>query len=327
MILKGKKMYSTLTGKSKAIKKIGKRIREIAASDDHVVVIGERGTGRSYVASGIHIASFGEDSGIPITTLKIASLSDTELDRALYGPNSADVGAQSLERHFQTENHDGGTLVVEDLDIASYKNQSKIYNLIRNLNGQISRDEEPLRRYRIIVTVNESLDHLIQKNEILDELAKILTSFQSITIPPLRERKDDIPWLVQEFVTDACREIGIEEPVIDINSLSLLVDQQWKGNIRELKMIINRSVLFSTNGTFVLPREIVDSSAKATRLLESVLTGSGGEINGSLDLIERGLIGTTLQRFEFNLSKTAAFLGMTEQTLVQRVHALGIRRE
>jgi DNA-binding NtrC family response regulator len=315
-----------IIGKSKAVVALIKQIRKLAKSPQDVLIIGEAGTGKGAIARNIYSLSAegGEIPG-PFTSLNLAVVDDKELNSILFGHEKGTQGMPNTSRRGIFEMAEGGTVVVEEIEEASLRNQMKILRFIaeRQTRREGSTKKEDID-VRLVITTKEDPKTLSEKSKILKELADELTSFETIEVPPLRERPEDIPLMVDFFTTEACRELGIDEPIIDINAIDVLVRQRWKENIRELKSVIDRSVMFSQGGMFTLPPELTDEKTEVVKMINNILTGQEFEINKSLDIIERGIVERALERFGFNQSKAAQFLGMTEQTLRYRLKRLGI---
>lgn len=320
------KMTETLVGKSKAIKSIIKQIRRLSGKKHDILIIGEQGCGKSVVAKNIHDAHSRGNDRMPFVDLKLSRLDEKELAAVLFGYEENTPELPDTFRNDLLSIAGGGTILIEEIDTTSLRNQKTILTFLTKLNDlRSSKNESPVD-IRVIITVKNDPGKLAENGHMVADLADSLSAFTRLFVPPLRERKEDIPLLVEHFIVRACEKIGIQEPVMDINAISILVDQPWKNNIRELKSVIERSVLFSTNGMFTLPQDLVDSDAKVTKMLESILTGDGQEVNGSLDSIERGLIDSALKRFNFNFPEAAEFLGMSKQSLEQRAYKLGLVR-
>jgi len=312
-------MEVALIGKSKAVKKITKQIKKLSARPGDILITGERGSGKSVVARNIHTMGMKGNAPVPFYEINLPKLSDEELSEIFCKKTS--IEGDSSNNLIEKAN--GGTILIEDIESTGFRNQTKILKFLEKLQELRTENQANVR---MIVTTKNDIEILLQSNEILPELANYINSYSTIEVPPLRERKEDIPHLVEHFIVNACKKIGIDEPVLDINAISILVDQPWKNNIHELKTVIERSVIFSTNGTFVLPQELLDEKASVTRMLEVILTGEGQEINGSLDTIERNVIASTLKRFDFNFEQAAQFLGMNLQTLEHRAYQLGLNK-
>ncbi len=314
-----------IIGKSKAVMNLIKHIKKLARTHEDVLVIGEAGTGKGAIARNIHGLGSDGDTSRPIMSLNLAVIDDKELSTVLFGHEKGTQGMPNTSRRGLFELSHNGTVIVEEIEEASLRNQMKILRFIaeRQTNREGGSAGEDVD-VRLVITAKDDPKTLTEKNKILKELADELTSFERIEVPPLRERPEDIPLLVDYFTTEACAELGIDEPVIDINAIDVLVRQKWRENIRELKSVIDRSVMFSQGGMFTLPPELTDEKTEVVKMINNILTGQEFEINKSLDIIERGIVERALERFGFNQSKAAQFLGMTEQTLRYRLKRLGI---
>jgi DNA-binding NtrC family response regulator len=321
----GQELEYPIIGKSKAVQNLIKNIKRLAKADEDVLIIGEAGVGKGAVARNIYGLQTEDGSETPLTSLNLAVIDDKELGSILFGYERGAGGYPNTSRRGLIEASQGGTVLVEEIEEASLRNQMKILKFIKE--RQVKREGGTKKEnvdVRLIITSKGDTEELTEKDKILKELAEELSSFERIEVPPLREHPEDIPMLVEYFTTEACRELGIDEPVIDINAIDVLVRQRWKENIRELKSVIDRSVLFSTGGMFTLPPELTDEKTEVVKMINNILTGQEFEINKSLDIIERGIVERALERFGFNQSKAAQFLGMTEQTLRYRLKRLGI---
>jgi DNA-binding NtrC family response regulator len=177
---------------------------------------------------------------------------------------------------------------------------------------------------RLIVTLKDDPGRLVERRKLLEELAAKITEFEHVEVPPLRDRPDDIPLLIKHFSGEICKELGIGELVIDINAIDVLVRQPWKENIRELKAVVDKCVLFSNEGRFMLPPELVDEKTEVVKMINNIMAGQEFILDKSLDVIEKGIIERSLEKFGFNQSKAAQFLGMTEQTFRYKLKRLGI---
>ncbi len=174
------------------------------------------------------------------------------------------------------------------------------------------------------ITLKDDPRRARREAETARELAAKITEFDRVEIPPLRQRPEDIPLLVKHFASEICRELGIGELVIDINAIDVLVRQPWRENIRELKAVVDKCVLFSNEGRFMLPPELVDEKTEVVKMINNIMAGQEFILDRSLDVIEKGIIERSLDKFGFNQSKAAQFLGMTEQTFRYKLKRLGI---
>lgn len=310
-----------IVGKSKAVDHLIKQISSLAKSRRDVLIVGESGVGKGAVAKNIYIGAkeFGKEG--PFLSINLSVVDDRELESMLFGHDRTGPRIASSPQHGLLELGTGGTIVLEELEEASFRNQQKILAFLserRHQNGQGPID------LRIIVTMKGDPDMLVQDHKLMDEVASQVTEFEKVTIPPLRERREDIPILVKHFTGDICKELEIPELAIDINAVDVLVRQPWNDNIRELKSVIDKCVIFSRDGRFILPPELVDEKSEVAKMISNIIAGQEFILDRSLDVIEKGIIERSLDKFGFNQSRAAQFLGMTEQTFRYKLKRLGI---
>jgi DNA-binding NtrC family response regulator len=270
-------MTYPLIGNSKPIKSIIRQINRLAVKRDHVLVIGEEGTGKSLIARHIHDASIGENAVKPLLTVNLAQTEDKELSDLLSYYLNNNLREWGTDYKDSESFSNRGTILLKGIDQCNFRSQSKIFEFIKqidNLHHDIRTKHSGATR--IIATIKYDPMRLAQKRDMTVELAHYLTLFTRLFVPPLRERKEDIPYLVEHFVIEACRKIGILEPVIDVKAVKILLEQPWRNNVQELKTVIDRSILLSKNGVFNLPDEIVkNTDVKINRMVEAIYTTFG----------------------------------------------------
>jgi DNA-binding NtrC family response regulator len=270
-------MTHPLIGNSKSIKSIIRQIKRLAVKRDDILVIGEEGTGKSLIARHIHDASYGENGSKPLLTVNLARTKEKELSELLsYYLNNNLRKPGSLNNDPESLSN-AGTILLEEMEQSNFRSQSKVFEFLKQIE-YLRHDTKtmPYDATRIIATIKNDPLKLAQKREMTVELAHYLTIFTRLFVPPLRERKEDIPYLVEHFVNEACRKVGILEPVIDIRAVNILLDQPWRNNIQELKFVIDRSILLSNDGVFNLPEEIIrNADVKVNRMVEAIYTTFG----------------------------------------------------
>ncbi len=318
-------MEYPIIGKSRAVEQLLKQINALAKSRRDVLIVGEAGVGKGAVAKNIYSLGEAEGDHKPFMSINLSVLDDKELESVLFGFDRGVEGLPYTTKRGLFELANGGTVLVEEIEEASFRNQMKILSFMneraaRRIGGSKS---EPVD-IRLIVTVKEDPKALVEKRKLLEDLYNKIADFERVVIPPLRERPEDIPLLVKHFAAELTREIGIGDLTIDINAIDVLVRQSWRENIRELKAVVDKSVLFSNGGRFMLPPELVDEKTEVVKMINNIATGQDFVLDKSLDAIEKGIIERALQKFGFNQSKAAGFLGMTEQTLRYKLKRLNI---
>jgi DNA-binding NtrC family response regulator len=318
-------MEYPIVGKSRAVENLIKNINRLAKTRRDVVIVGEAGVGKGAVAKNIYAVGKEPESSSPFMSINLSVLDDKELQAVLFGYDRGVEGLPFTTKRGLFEIANGGTVLIEEIEEASFRNQMKILEFmndrtVRRIGGS---KDEPID-IRLIITMKEDPKILLEQRKLLPDLAERIADFEKIDIPPLRDRPEDIPMLVKHFAGEICEQIGIPPLAIDINAIDVLVRQVWQENIRELKAVVDKSVLFSSGGRFNLPPELVDEKTEVLKMINNIMTGQDFVLDKSLDAIEKGIIQRSLEKFGFNQSKAAGFLGMTEQTLRYKLKRLNI---
>ncbi len=323
---KGKQQFEyPIVGKSRAVDQLVKQIAVLAKSRRDIVIIGEAGIGKGAVAKNIYIngKNIGHDG--PFMSINLSVVDDRELELLLFGQDRNGQGVEPADTQSVFEQGHRGTLLIEDLEEASFRNQMKVLTFMNERKARKNRGESggPID-LRLILTMKGEPSVLVDQRTLLDELYAKIKDFEKIDIPPLRQRQEDIPLLIKHFTSEICRDLGVADLTIDINAVDVLVRQPWRENVRELKTVIDKCVLFSTDGRFMLPPELVDEKTEVVKMINNIKAGQEFVLDRSLDVIEKGIIERSLEKFGFNQSKAAQFLGMTEQTFRYKLKRLGI---
>lgn len=273
-------LSSVIIGRSKSTEELKRHLLKLASSREHIVLVGEAGTGKSSIAAAL------------------ASTDSTSETVDLTLLNEADVNLRMGKVI-------SGSIIIEGLDSASFSIQSVVSTAMTQSAAGV----------RFIITLREKVTELAGKRRLVDEIYAKLLEFESVEILPLRRRQEDIPDLVRQFASDL---------IIDINSLDMLMKRSWRENIRELRVVIERSLASAKDGVFMLPPEYLEERTEVAQVVNSMLSGSGQRLDESLDAIEKNLLEKALHRFGFNIGKVASFLGMSEPALEHKLHRLAL---
>ncbi|HCV44274.1 MAG TPA: hypothetical protein DGH68_12370 [Bacteroidetes bacterium] len=308
-----------IVGKSGAAELLREEIVRLSKTRKDVLVVGEAGVGKGAVAKDIS----GQTK--PFHSINLSVMDDKELEAALFGYDRGVGGLPSTSKRGLFEQANGGTVLIEEIEEASFRNQLKILSFVNErMTRRIGAEAQERVDIRLILTMKADPAELVEKRKLLDELYAKIQDFERVAIPPLRQRPEDIPLLIKHFANEISKELGIGDLVIDINAIDVLVRQPWRENIRELKAVVDKCVLFSNEGRFMLPPELVDEKTEVVKMINNIMAGQEFVLDKSLDVIEKGIIERALDRFGFNQSKAAQFLGMTEQTFRYKLKRLGI---
>lgn len=316
----------TIIGRSKSVEMLKKQIARLSKHPNDVVIIGEPGVGKGVVAKRIHTERHGSlDGQHPFQSVNAFVIDDKELDATLFGFDKGVPGMPPTTKRGLFELAEGGTVMIEEIEEASFRNQMKILEFVRERKAKrLGSDEARPVNVQIMMTMKRSADELFENHKLYEELYNEIKKFEEVPIYPLRDRPEDIPLLVKHFVSEICSDLGIKDVAIDINAIDVLVRHPWRENIRELKAVIDKSILFSSGGKFVLPPELADEKTEVVKMINNVVSGQEFVLDNSLDVIEKGIIERALNKFTFNQSRAAMFLGMTEQTLRYKLKRLAI---
>ncbi len=312
-----------IVGQSTKIKEIKNLIDKIAESDLTVLVSGENGVGKELIAAEIYKKSDRRKKSFMV--INCASMSSDIIESELFG-YERDVfpGAGSAKVGI-LEEADGGTVFLDEITGLDIKAQAKLLRVIeygefRRVGGNKTKRVD----IRFIVSTNKNLKSEVESGKFRSDLYHRLTAFP-IEMAPLRERKDDIPLLANYFLNKIVVDIHREMPIISSDTMKYLMEYSYPGNIRELKNIIERMIILSTDrviGVEDLPLEI---KMKSDTLENKTIIGLGPlkeilekELYNLAD-VEKVVIATALQKTRWNKQETAKLLGIGRTTLYEKI--------
>jgi psp operon transcriptional activator len=309
-----------LIGESQVFLEVLERVSRVAQLNRPVLVIGERGTGKELIAARIHYLSPRWDR--PFVKLNCAALAESLLETELFGHEAGSFTGATRRRLGRFELANEGSMFLDELANTSDRVQEKVLRVIEY--GELERvggNDTIHTDVRIIGATNEDLPGLAEEGkfraDLLDRLA-----FDVITLPPLRERREDILPLAQHFAVKMAGELGMElfEGFGDA-ARRLLMDYPWPGNVRELKNVVERAV-YSSMGSDSEVTEInfdpFDSPwrpGEKTDPAPSPLPSGPYDFKEHIQQQEIELLKSALEQCKFNQKKTAEFLGMTYHQL------------
>src|SRR6476660_8469881 len=235
-----------LIGKSPAMKKVTELIEMVAPTEATVLITGESGTGKEVVARAIHSA--GPRRYMPMVTIHCGALTETLLESELFGhERGAFTGAQYRKKG-KFEVADGGTVFLDEIADISLKTQTDLLRVLQEKEIVRVGGTQPIKvDFRCIAATNKNLEALVKAGTFRPDLYYRLHVF-CIDLPPLRERKDDIPLLVQHFLNKFCMVTNRPAPQVSAEAMDLLVKQDWPGNVRELENAVERALVVGRAG-------------------------------------------------------------------------------
>jgi formate hydrogenlyase transcriptional activator len=308
-----------IQGESDAMRYVTSRIHQVAPTGSTVLLQGETGVGKSLLAQAIHNLS--PRRARPLVTLNCAALPPALIESELFGhEKGAFTGAQAL-RKGRFEIADGGTLFLDEVAELPLDLQGKLLRAVQD--GEFERVGSSVTRkvdVRLIAATNRKLDEEVQAGRFRQDLLYRLNVFP-ITVPPLRQRPDDIPLLIGQFLRKHCHKLGAPVPQVSKATVKALQARRWPGNIRELENLVERALISSRGARF----DIGDEAGFAGPGADGVSMAGAH----TLAHLERNHIVATLERLQWRIEGAggaADVLGINASTLRSRMRKHGIRR-
>ena len=305
--------YDEIIGKSTAMQEIFELITRVAPTDSTVLITGESGTGKELIAQAIHANS--PRSYMPFIAVSCGALPDTLLESELFGyEKGAFTGAEHTKKG-RFEMAHKGTIFLDEIGEISLKTQVDLLRVLQQREFSRLGGEDVIKvDVRILAATNRDLKQAIRENRFREDLYYRLNVI-SIHVPPLKERKDDIPLLTEAFTRKCCIEMNKEPAKISPSALRLLMSYDWPGNVRELENVIERSLVIG-KGNIIVPEDLPFSKKEL-----------GPEtFPRSLKLMEKLHIERILVDNDWNISQASRDLDIDRQTLYNKIEKYKIKK-
>jgi DNA-binding NtrC family response regulator len=311
-----------MIGSSVAMQTLWKRIRQVAPTDETVLITGESGTGKELVARNIHLAS--KRSSAALVSFNCPALSPPLMESELFGHERGAFTGADAPRVGRFELADQGTVLLDEITEIALPLQAKLLRVLQ---------EKALERVgssvtqrvdvRVLATTNRDLHQEVQEGKFRQDLYFRL-AVVPIHIPPLRQRRDDIPLLADYFLHQAARRLEQPASPLDDSAIDLLTNHHWPGNVRELENIVTRATVLG--GPDVITADHLRSwliGTSATSDPDGPSELAGIEVGMSLQVMERKLIEATLEHYQGHRARTAKALGIGIRTLANKLRSYG----
>jgi DNA-binding NtrC family response regulator len=305
--------FDEIIGESPAMQKVFELIETVSKTDTTVLIRGESGTGKELVARAIHSNS--ERRFFPIVTLNCGAMPQGILESELFGHERGAFTGARYRRKGKLELADQGTLFLDEIGNIDMKTQMDLLRVIETKQfTRVGGNEIIKVDFRIICATNKDLEHAMNEGTFREDLYYRLNVF-AISMPPLRERKSDIPLLAGYFVQKYARAMAKTEVSISPAAMDVLVRYNWPGNVRELENAIERAMVVGKSPAIQpddLPLQLSDKNHSPQR--------------GSLAAVERAHIADTLEQNNWNISRSAEVLEIDRVTLYNKISKYGLRK-
>lgn len=309
--------YRDIVSKNAKMHDLLELVSQIANLRSTVLIRGESGTGKELIARAIHYS--GGRAAKPFVAVSCAALAETLLESELFGYEKGAFTGANGQRKGKFELAGGGTIFLDEIGDISPKLQADLLRVLQERSFyRLGGTEEIHVDARVIAATHKNLQRAVQDGEFREDLYYRLNVIE-IRVPPLRERREDIPMLVDHFVERLSHELGKDVSGVSEPALKLLMDHDWPGNVRELENAIERAMVTSKDRLL---------TADDFRFLESNLDARRGWTppNCTLQELEKEAIAAAIRRTDGNIKEAAAQLGIDRSTLYDKIKRYEIER-
>lgn len=307
---------SRIIGSSQALMGVLDTVKRIAATDAPVLIMGENGTGKELIAETIHANS--RRSGAPFVKVNLGGISRSLFESEMFGHKKGSFTGATADREGRFAVADKGTIFLDEIGELDVNSQVKLLRVLQEHTFEVLGDSMPRKvDIRVVCATNADLASMVADRTFREDLFYRINLI-TVTLPPLRERQGDIPELVNHFARQFSKANHMEMPDITPGAMAYLSRLPYPGNIRELKNLVERTMLISESPS--LDEQAFKSAASLTP--DSPVASSVA--SGSLEDIERAAIEKALARCGGNMSAAALSLGISRQALYRRMEKFGI---
>lgn len=309
--------YKALIGASRKMTDIFDLVKDISAKRSTVLISGESGTGKELIARAIHATSDRIDK--PFIKLNCAALPEGLMESELFGHEKGAFTGAIRQTRGRFEMADGGTLLLDEISEIPITLQGKLLRVLQEREFERVGSGTPMQvDVRILATTNRNLKQAISEGKFREDLYFRLNVIP-IEVPPLRDKLDDLPLLVDHFIKKYCAESGKEVTGVDDSVMRLFMKYHWPGNVRELENFIERAVVISHSK--VLTAKDFPQSLVLGKIEDH---GEGFRVGMTVSEAEKLLILRTLEDQDGNRTRAAEILGINPRTLRNKLHEYGI---
>jgi DNA-binding NtrC family response regulator len=301
-----------MIGQSEAIAKVLKQVENVAQSNSSVIITGESGTGKELVARAIHSNS--SRRYFPLISVHCGALTESLLESELFGHEKGAFTGATFNRKGRFEMADGGTIFLDEIATISPKMQVELLRVLETKSFvRVGGNREITSDFRVICATNRDLKSMVKNGTFREDLYYRL-NVVNITIPPLRERTDDIPLLVNHFIKKYCTSMSRDMITIEPAALKQLEQFEFPGNVRELENMIERAIVVG-NGREIRLKDLPMGKEAATSSVES------------LEELEKRHIEMILAKYGWNISRSARALNVDRVTLYNKIRKYDLKQK
>ena len=312
--------YENLIGSSEGIQKVCSLIEKVAETDSTILILGESGTGKELVARTIHYNSPRKNK--PLIPINCGAIPETLLESELFGHEKGAFTGASTTRIGRFELADGGTIFLDEIGDMSPTLQVKLLRVLQQREFERVGGVRTIKvDVRIIAATNIDLEHAVHEGKFREDLYYRLNVIP-VVIPPLRERADDIPLLMDHFLSHFNKTKKRDIKGFSPAAMDILISYPWPGNIRELENLVERLIILKGNGTICpddLPDKFISHTLNNEGALHITLPETGVNLKDVVEEFENNLILQAMQKAQGVKNKAAQLLSLNRTTLVEKL--------
>src|SRR3990172_523287 len=318
--LESKYRFENLIGNSEGIKKVCSLIEKVAETDSTILILGESGTGKELVARTIHYNSPRKNK--PLIPINCGAIPETLLESELFGHEKGAFTGASATRIGRFELADGGTIFLDEIGDMSPTLQVKLLRVLQQREFERVGGVRTIKvDVRIIAATNIDLEHAVHEGKFREDLYYRLNVIP-VVIPPLRERADDIPLLMDHFLSHFNKSKKRDIKGFSPAAMDILISYPWPVNIRELENLVERLIILKGNGTICpddLPEKFISHTLNNEGALHITLPETGVNLKDVVEEFENNLILQAMQKAQGVKNKAAQLLSLNRTTLVEKL--------
>ncbi|MBI1821243.1 MAG: sigma-54-dependent Fis family transcriptional regulator [Nitrospirae bacterium] len=311
------KDFKEMIGRSLKMRSLFKLIKLVSNSNTTILIHGESGTGKELVARAIHYNSPRREG--PFVTIDCGALPETLLESELFGHVRGSFTGAINNKKGLFEEANGGTLLLDEIGDTTLAFQSKLLRVLQESEIRpVGSNRSSKVDVRVVSATNKDLREEVKKKSFRDDLYYRL-AVVPVLIPSLKERKEDIPLLVDHFIKKYCGQNDLSQKRISPSVMKVLIDYPWPGNVRELENVIERAVLINP-GTEIKLEALFDERARASEMLNPLRATT----HAAIQTLEREEIAVAMKNTNGNRTQAARLLGISRATLYNKIRQYGL---
>jgi DNA-binding NtrC family response regulator len=322
--------YENLIGTGPGMRRVFETIQKVAETDLTVLIRGESGTGKELVAEAIHNTSPRKNR--PFVAVNCAAMNKELVESELFGHEKGAFTGADQRRQGRFELADGGTIFLDEIGDMAPETQAKVLRVLqeRKFERVGGRDNVEVD-VRVVAATHRNLEEQVEEGSFREDLYYRLKVVQ-IELPPLRDRREDLPALCDRFLGQVAERLHRDKKKLSAKAMSRVVEHSWHGNVRELRNVLEQAAVLSSGdeieATDLRLEGRAATNAQALPSVEYLADANFADAKkNAVEEFERGFLLASLRAHDGNISKTSRAIGMVRQSLQQKVRELGLRAE